>query len=203
MIMKGQKRKHPPEEVDVSDRSSPMWESQRQFVFSVSLNKYHHSQGLPEPSLRRSVLIANTLRQVSLEAFAAPSVDMEASPPPCSSSSGLLESVFTAKHHPAETFSNSHSALLSSRPSSLHWTLPLMVAPRQLPGRLSGPWRTCRRPLMEVWESEVPAFALLIRPVVFLILFSNLSFVTTLLESESWPGSGASDGDPGGVLIAS
>ncbi|KAK5869154.1 hypothetical protein PBY51_010106 [Eleginops maclovinus] len=111
MIMKGQKRKHPPEEVDVSDRSSPMWESQRQFVFSVSLNKYHHSQGLPEPSLRRSVLIANTLRQVSLEAFAAPSVDMEASPPPCSSSSGLLESVFTAKHHPAETFSNSHSAL--------------------------------------------------------------------------------------------
>ncbi|XP_063763666.1 SERTA domain-containing protein 3 isoform X1 [Eleginops maclovinus] len=120
MIMKGQKRKHPPEEVDVSDRSSPMWESQRQFVFSVSLNKYHHSQGLPEPSLRRSVLIANTLRQVSLEAFAAPSVDMEASPPPCSSSSGLLESVFTAKHHPAETFSNSHSALVSCPTVSLN-----------------------------------------------------------------------------------
>ncbi|KAI4814857.1 hypothetical protein KUCAC02_005039 [Chaenocephalus aceratus] len=79
MIMKGQKRKHPPEEVEVSDRSCPMWESQRQFVFSVSLNKYHHGQELPEPSLRRSVLIANTLRQVSLEAFAAPSVDTEVS----------------------------------------------------------------------------------------------------------------------------
>ncbi|XP_010792281.1 SERTA domain-containing protein 3 isoform X3 [Notothenia coriiceps] len=111
MIMKGQKRKHPPEEVEISDRSSPMWESQRQLVFSVSLNKYHHGQELPEPSLRRSVLIANTLRQVSLEAFAAPSVDIEVSPPPCSSSSALHKSVVTAKQHPAETFSNSHSAL--------------------------------------------------------------------------------------------
>ncbi|XP_029301507.1 SERTA domain-containing protein 3 [Cottoperca gobio] len=114
MIMKGQKRKHPPEDVEVSDRSSPTWESQRQFVFSVSLNKYQHGQELPEPSLRRSVLIANTLRQVSLEAFGAPSVDMEVSQPLSSSSSALQESIFTAaKHHPAVMFSNSHSALVS------------------------------------------------------------------------------------------
>lgn len=89
MIMKGQKRKLPPEDMEVSDRSNPFWESQRQFVFSVSLNKYQRSQELPEPSLRRSVLIANTLRQVSLEACSAPSADWEVSQPPCSSSSGL------------------------------------------------------------------------------------------------------------------
>ncbi|XP_060903148.1 SERTA domain-containing protein 3 [Labrus mixtus] len=87
MIMKGQKRKHPPEDVEVSDRSSPCWETQRQFVFSVSMNKYQRGQELPEPSLRRSVLIANTLRQVSLEACRTPSVDLEEVPqPPCSSS---------------------------------------------------------------------------------------------------------------------
>uniref|UniRef100_A0A3P8V581 SERTA domain-containing protein 2-like n=1 Tax=Cynoglossus semilaevis TaxID=244447 RepID=A0A3P8V581_CYNSE len=64
MITKGQKRKYSPEEVEATDRSNPIWESQRQFVFSVSLNKYQRGQELPEPSLRRSVLIANTLRQM-------------------------------------------------------------------------------------------------------------------------------------------
>ncbi|CAJ1064887.1 SERTA domain-containing protein 3 [Xyrichtys novacula] len=88
MIMKGQKRKLPPE--DMEDRSSHFWESQRQFVFSVSLNKYQRSQELPEPSLRRSVLIANTLRQVSLEASRAPSVDWEVSQSHYSSPSSLL-----------------------------------------------------------------------------------------------------------------
>ena len=87
MIMKGQKRKLPPEDVDVSDRSSPTWESQRQFVFSVSLNKYQRSQELPEPSLRRSVLIANTLRQISLEACEETPLDGEISEPSHSSSS--------------------------------------------------------------------------------------------------------------------
>lgn len=86
MIMKGQKRKLPLEDMEVSDRSSPFWETQRQFVFSVSLNKYQRGQELPEPSLRRSVLIANTLRQVSLEASRVPSVDREVLLPPCSSS---------------------------------------------------------------------------------------------------------------------
>ncbi|KAG7217572.1 hypothetical protein INR49_021258 [Caranx melampygus] len=80
MIMKAQKRKFPMEDVEISDRSSPTWESQRQFVFSVSLSKYQRGQELPEPSLRRSVLIANTLRQISLEACRSPTVDMEVSP---------------------------------------------------------------------------------------------------------------------------
>ncbi|XP_069390980.1 SERTA domain-containing protein 3 isoform X3 [Paralichthys olivaceus] len=114
MIMKGQKRKFPPEDVEVSDGSSLTWESQRQFVFSVSLSKYQRGQELPEPSLRRSVLIANTLRQISLEACRAPSVEVS----PCSSSSALQakeeeESIFTGvtKHQPAEAVINSHSAL--------------------------------------------------------------------------------------------
>ncbi|XP_062241610.1 SERTA domain-containing protein 3 isoform X3 [Platichthys flesus] len=115
MIMKGQKRKFPPEDVEVSDRSSLTWESQRQFVFSVSLSKYQRGQELPEPSLRRSVLIANTLRQISLEACGAASVEAS----PGSSSSELPaeeeESVFTgtpsARHQPAEAVINGHSAL--------------------------------------------------------------------------------------------
>ncbi|XP_076591573.1 SERTA domain-containing protein 3 [Chaetodon auriga] len=113
--MKGQKRKFPPKDVEVSDRSSPFWESQRQFVLSVSLNKYQRGQELPEPSLRRSVLIANTLRQVSLEAHTAPYVDLEVSQPPCSSSPALQESIFTAAeiHHSSVMFANSHSALVS------------------------------------------------------------------------------------------
>ncbi|XP_045929804.1 SERTA domain-containing protein 3 [Micropterus dolomieu] len=146
MIMKGQKRKLPPEDIEVSDRTSPFWESQRQFVFSVSLNKYQRGQELPEPSLRRSVLIANTLRQVSLEESGAPSVDMEVSQPPCSSSSLLQESNFTgvaaAKHQSAATFANSHSTLASCplvslnnlsncaanrSPASCHSSIPLSV----------------------------------------------------------------------------
>uniref|UniRef100_A0A3Q2UN70 SERTA domain-containing protein n=1 Tax=Fundulus heteroclitus TaxID=8078 RepID=A0A3Q2UN70_FUNHE len=78
MILKGQKRKLEPEVVDVSGPSGPLWERQRQFVFSVSLNKYQRGQELPEPSLRRSVLIANTLRQITLEDGGA----AEETPPP-------------------------------------------------------------------------------------------------------------------------
>ncbi|KAM9732795.1 LOW QUALITY PROTEIN: SERTA domain-containing protein 3 [Menidia menidia] len=49
-----------------------VWESQHQFLFSVSLHKYERSRALAEPSLRRCVLLANTLRQASLEAAAPP-----------------------------------------------------------------------------------------------------------------------------------
>lgn len=65
--MKGQKRKLPVEDGEYSDGSSPTWESQRQFIFTVSLHKYQRGQELREPSLRRSVLIANTLRYISLD----------------------------------------------------------------------------------------------------------------------------------------
>ncbi|KAG7479186.1 hypothetical protein JOB18_020145 [Solea senegalensis] len=126
MIMKGQKRKFPPEDVEVSDRSSSTWESQRQFVFSVSLNKYQHGQELPEPSLRRSVLIANTLRQINLQACRSVCVDGPI--PPCSSLSALQENeqesrwnkVVPAKHHSAEGVINSDSALTTCPVDSSH-----------------------------------------------------------------------------------
>ncbi|XP_049930805.1 SERTA domain-containing protein 3 [Epinephelus moara] len=112
MVKKGQKRKHLPEDVEVSDRSSSTWESQRQFVLTVSLHKYQHGLQLRDPSLRRSVLICSTLRSVSLEGCRVPSVAMEVSQPPCSSSSELQESVFTAaKHNSTAMCANSHSAL--------------------------------------------------------------------------------------------
>lgn len=114
MIMKGQKRKLPPEDGE-SDGSCLTWENQRQFVFSVSMIKYQRGQELPEPSLRRSVLIANTLRQ--METCSAPSVDWGVSPPACSSSFVLQvneqESSFSGdaaeEHQSAFTVDNNHS----------------------------------------------------------------------------------------------
>lgn len=108
MILKGQKRKLSPEDVEHLDGDGPTWESQRQFVFSVSLSKYQRSQELPEPSLRRSVLITNTLRQIGLDAGRPPAVDREVSQSP--SYAEEWESVSTAaKHCPA--FDGSHSSL--------------------------------------------------------------------------------------------
>ncbi|CAB1348646.1 unnamed protein product [Coregonus sp. 'balchen'] len=65
MISKGQKRKL--HDDVVGGMRSATWESQRQSVLAISLHKYHHGQELVEPSLRRSVLIANTLQQILLE----------------------------------------------------------------------------------------------------------------------------------------
>nr|XP_057936836.1 SERTA domain-containing protein 3 isoform X2 [Doryrhamphus excisus]XP_057936838.1 SERTA domain-containing protein 3 isoform X2 [Doryrhamphus excisus] len=81
MIMKTHKRKLQTEvSEEVSDRSSLAWERQRQFVFSVSMHKYQRDQETPEPSLRRSVLITNTLRQ--MEACQVSSVGLEVPLPP-------------------------------------------------------------------------------------------------------------------------
>ncbi|XP_028320346.1 SERTA domain-containing protein 3 [Gouania willdenowi] len=61
MILKGEKRKVRPEDQEVLLG----WENQRQLVLSLSFIKHQHGQELLEPSLRRQVLIANTLRQLS------------------------------------------------------------------------------------------------------------------------------------------
>lgn len=111
MIVKGQKRKFHSDDEEVADMSSPFWENQRQFVFSVSLNKYQRSQELPEPSLRRSVLIANTLRQVSLEACEPPSTDMELAQP---TSSASQEKNSGATYSSALVPADSHSAITTS-----------------------------------------------------------------------------------------
>lgn len=135
MIMKGQKRKLPPEDVEVSDRTSPAWETQRQFVFSVSLSKYQRGQELPEPSLRRSVLIANTLRQISLEPSRAPPVDREPSLQslPCSSTSTAQAKEWDSMYTSAVTMQNnqstppSHPPVLSCSSSRSHASVPLCV----------------------------------------------------------------------------
>ncbi|GAA6106623.1 SERTA domain-containing protein 3 [Tachysurus ichikawai] len=41
----------------------PGWENQLQSVLNISIDKYQRDQAMVEPSLRRSVLITNTLRQ--------------------------------------------------------------------------------------------------------------------------------------------
>ncbi|XP_008289321.1 SERTA domain-containing protein 3 [Stegastes partitus] len=132
MIPRGQKRKFPLDDEDVSDRTSPNWETQRQFVFSVSLSKYQRSQELVEPSLRRSVLIANTLRQVSLEACGLPSAVEEAAAqqqqqqPPFSSSSALQqkqqEGVSTGQYNCVGTVHGNHLGPISYPMPSLNYS---------------------------------------------------------------------------------
>ncbi|XP_030621039.1 SERTA domain-containing protein 3 [Chanos chanos] len=63
MVVRGLKRK-----LHVGDENAgPVWESQLQSVLDISLDKFHRDQALVEPSLLRSVLINNTLRQVQSE----------------------------------------------------------------------------------------------------------------------------------------
>ncbi|KAG7263900.1 hypothetical protein CRUP_027501 [Coryphaenoides rupestris] len=74
MMLKGQKRKVPPAEeeeeaaaaaADAGSDAGAGSEAQRLLVLHVSLHKYQHGQELAEPSLRRAVLIANTLRRIT------------------------------------------------------------------------------------------------------------------------------------------
>ncbi|XP_077104582.1 SERTA domain-containing protein 3 [Siphateles boraxobius] len=64
MVAKGQKRKLLHREVEGRGGA---WESQLQSVLDISMEKFHRDQALVEPSLLRSVLINNTLRQVQSE----------------------------------------------------------------------------------------------------------------------------------------
>uniref|UniRef100_A0AAY5EU46 SERTA domain-containing protein n=2 Tax=Electrophorus electricus TaxID=8005 RepID=A0AAY5EU46_ELEEL len=60
MVARGMKRK-----LYGSDNGGgSVWESQLQSVLDISLDKFQRDQALVEPSLLRSVLITNTLRQV-------------------------------------------------------------------------------------------------------------------------------------------
>ncbi|MBN3326023.1 CDCA4 protein, partial [Atractosteus spatula] len=71
MEVKGQKRKLPADgELPAgarAEKGSSLYAAQRQSVLDISLDKFHRGQALAEPSLRRSVLIANTLRQIQEE----------------------------------------------------------------------------------------------------------------------------------------
>lgn len=63
MTAKGLKRKLSAEDEEIG----PAWEHQRQSVLDISIEKFQRDLSLIEPSLRRSVLIANTLRQIQSE----------------------------------------------------------------------------------------------------------------------------------------
>lgn len=63
MVAKGQKRKLHGD----YESGGSVWESQLQSVLDISMDKFHRDQALVEPSLLRSVLINNTLRQVQSE----------------------------------------------------------------------------------------------------------------------------------------
>lgn len=63
MVARGQKRKLRRDD----EGAGSAWESQLQSVLDISMDKYQRDQALVEPSLLRSVLINNTLRQVQSE----------------------------------------------------------------------------------------------------------------------------------------
>ncbi|XP_076845077.1 SERTA domain-containing protein 3 [Brachyhypopomus gauderio] len=63
MVARGMKRKV----YGSDDGGGSVWESQLQSVLDISLDKFQRDQALVEPSLLRSVLITNTLRQVQSE----------------------------------------------------------------------------------------------------------------------------------------
>ncbi|TSR87312.1 Estrogen-related receptor gamma [Bagarius yarrelli] len=55
--------------------NDPGWENQLQSVLNISMDKYQRDQALVEPSLRRSVLITNTLRQARTHMEAVSEID--------------------------------------------------------------------------------------------------------------------------------
>uniref|UniRef100_A0A3B1KLK2 SERTA domain containing 3 n=1 Tax=Astyanax mexicanus TaxID=7994 RepID=A0A3B1KLK2_ASTMX len=81
MVARGLKRKlH-----DSEDSRGSFWETQLQSVLDISLDKYQRDQALVEPSLLRSVLINNTLRQVQSEvrtSLTEPTSAWKPQPPP-------------------------------------------------------------------------------------------------------------------------
>ena len=89
MTSKGLKRKL----LEGPEGGSAVYESQRQSVLYISLDKFQHCQTLTEPSLLRSVLIGNTLRQIQEEirlevaspAERRPQGEAPLTPPPASS----------------------------------------------------------------------------------------------------------------------
>ncbi|KAK6487713.1 SERTA domain-containing protein 3-like [Huso huso] len=105
MTGKGLKRKLPEEgdllEGSAVQKGSRLYSAQRQSVLNISLDKHNRGQMMLEPSLRRSVLIANTLRQIQEEIRqetsdpGTPQIDSPSVPrvSPLSESSSLKEAL--------------------------------------------------------------------------------------------------------------
>ncbi|MBN3287722.1 CDCA4 protein, partial [Polyodon spathula] len=134
MTGKGLKRKLPEEgdlpEGSAVQKGSGLYCTQRQSVLNISLDKYNRGQKLLEPSLRRSVLIANTLRQIQEEIrqeVSHPGTPQIGSPPaaqisPLSESNSLKESLpapappsrLSMENHPMGLGDSDDWTLLSS-----------------------------------------------------------------------------------------
>ncbi|KAL2096521.1 hypothetical protein ACEWY4_008669 [Coilia grayii] len=103
MTAKGLKRKLPSEQEQIG----PAWEHQRQSVLDISIEKYQQDLTLIEPSLRRSVLIANTLRQIQSDELQPNHNDMDVSfvipakTPPSPFQPSILQSNFS---HQVQSF---------------------------------------------------------------------------------------------------
>ncbi|XP_056466595.1 SERTA domain-containing protein 3 [Gadus chalcogrammus] len=189
MILKGQKRKLPPEDPDHTEETTAELEGQRQLVLYISLNKYQHGQVLAEPSLRRSVLIANTLRQITLEAAMGKD---GGSPTPCGAAAAVhtKEDGCTGMATPDRQFTvtvhNSHSAAASDFSSPPDPQFGVASIRHQADFQVSTP-DVCIEGGSEDWESmsSDPDFS----------LSAAISSILTTLESSI-------DGNHGGSLAA-
>lgn len=103
MTSKGLKRKFPAE----AEEMGPNWEHQRQSVLDISIEKFQRDLTLVEPSLRRSVLIANTLRQIQSEELMSCANDASLFPvvksPPAPMQNSFLQNNLS-HHGPVQSF---------------------------------------------------------------------------------------------------
>ncbi|XP_067102528.1 SERTA domain-containing protein 3 [Osmerus mordax] len=176
MIAKGMKRKFQEDDAQCGSVNGVRWENQRQSVLDISLVKYQHGQELVEPSLRRSVLIANTLRQVTQETKRPVEVVLKATPvsptAPSSTTESLPSRVSVANCHsrveedwvamtaePDFSMSGAISSILKELDTTLDGVFGPQSGPR-LPLRslenLSGPgqgvWEGRRAEVSRGWE---------------------------------------------------
>ncbi|XP_007251630.2 SERTA domain-containing protein 3 [Astyanax mexicanus] len=104
MVARGLKRKlH-----DSEDSRGSFWETQLQSVLDISLDKYQRDQALVEPSLLRSVLINNTLRQVQSEvrtSLTEPTSAWKPQPPPRPQPEFLSQREIAPSGHSASAYS--------------------------------------------------------------------------------------------------
>ncbi|KAL0972860.1 hypothetical protein UPYG_G00195620 [Umbra pygmaea] len=164
MISKGQKRKLHDDDV-VGDVRSAAWESQRQSLLDISLEKYHRSHDCMEHSLRRSVLIANTLKHMHPEnrplsgsvTWAGP---MPSGVPPCTmreSGPGVLTNGDVVVDMEHEWLSSESDFSLSAAVSSILKELDMTMAGGPGPGTQSLPFKPAANLAADLGLKQYPS----------------------------------------------